>query len=437
MLCSRQKGNCWLSGYSLVQAQVLALQSLPEAVLEKECGCEESNWREWLTGAVADSSDAWTLPEDARRKLFSWLEAQALKMVQHQFSGTNGHHSSAVAPVDKQLLLQGSLPESTELAPDQDEQLRATIDAHDTICSAADEQAGQSAHAATSILGKAATTNAPTEAAFSASTLTGINAERAAIFQTWREWQAALSEQQPALPLHAAEDEYMHPYTGLILEQGPTQYVLRPEPDTRHVASMSGIATPSAVTPSASAEDGSAFTVHPAGGDAGADSAATPRLGAGFHPMPSQLGAVSTADHSPETPALQPVLVKAESSAGLNGLVGAEGAAEEAAERVASGSFAGPSTPVGDAVGSRGPLARQRSQVNYSVMAGNNTARKAEQGKAAARKTKGSERHEPRHKGQTAAAVQSAVASGASTHVHCFDTLAGAAPVPVSCWDVS
>ncbi len=405
-----------------MQAQVLALQSLPEAVLEKECGCEESKWREWFRGAVADSpdmhADAWTLPEEARGKLFSWLAKQALKMVQHHFSGTNGNHSPAMATVDTQPLLQGSPPEYSEVAPDQSEGTRAVNDTGDPGGNAAEHQAEQSAHAATDVLGKAATSSAPTEATVSASSLTGVSTERAAMFQTWRDWQAALSEQQPPLPLHAAEDEYMHPYTALILEQGPTQYVLRPEPDTRHVASMSGIATPSAVTPSVSAEDGSAFTAHPAGADAVADSAATPRLGAGFHPTPSQLGAVSTADHSPETPALQPLLVKAESSAGLIGLVGPDGAAEEATERVASGSFAGTSMLVGDAVGSRGPLARQRSQVNYSVMAGNSTGRKPEQTKAVPRKAKGSERHEPRHKGQTAAAVQSAVASGALIRVH-------------------
>ncbi|BDA44710.1 probable peregrin at C-terminar half [Coccomyxa sp. Obi] len=405
--------RCSESELAFLTSQVLALQSLPEAVLEKECGWEEARWREWLTGAVADSSnehaDAWTLPEEARSKLYSWLAAQALKMVQHQFSGTNGNHSPAVTTEDTEPLLEGPLPESTDLAPDQDEEMGAADDTGNTSRNAADKQAGQSALAATGIPTEAAISDAPTEAAVSASSLTGISAERAATFQTWREWQAALSEQPPPLPLHAAEDEYMHPYTALILEQGPTQYVLRPEPDTRHVASMSGIATPSAVTPSASAEDGSAFTGHPAGADAVADSAATPRLGAGFHPTPSQLGAVSTADHSPETPALQPLLVKAESSAGLNGLVGPD---EEAAERVASGSFAGTSTPVGDVAGSRGPLARQRSQVNYSIMAGNSTGRKAEQAKAPPRKSKGSERHEPRHKGQTAAAVQSAVASG-------------------------
>ncbi|CAL8469552.1 g9093 [Coccomyxa elongata] len=408
--------RCSESELAFLTSQVLALQSLPEAVLVEECGCEELKWREWLRGPVADISDmhadAWTLPEEARGKLFSWLAKQASKMVQHQFSGTNGNHSPAMATVDTQPLLQGPPPENSDVAPDQNEGTRAVNDTGDTGGNAAENQAEQSAHAATDIPGKAATSSAPTEATVSASSLTGVSAERAAMFQTWRDWQAALSEQQPPLPLHAAEDEYMHPYTALILEQGPTQYVLRPEPDTRHVASMSGIATPSAVTPSASAEDGSAFIAHPAGADAVADSAATPRLGAGFHPTPSQLGAVSTADHSPETPALQPLLVKAESSAGLNGLVGPDGAAEEAAERVASGSFAGTSTPVGDAVGSRGPLARQRSQVNYSVMAGNSTGRKAEQTKAVPRKAKGLERHEPRHKGQTAAAVQSAVASG-------------------------
>jgi hypothetical protein len=405
----------------------MALQSLPEAALAEECGWQEVQWRDWLVNDGSDrngdeDADAWTLPEDARSKLSSWLARQALSMLQQPIGCANGLHSPAVANVYGDAPPQGLLTSKGVPLPDQDEPMTAATEEPSTENGAAAEavpavategQAGVSTDTAGDVKEEAA------------SGLTGISDDQAATFTSWGEWQAALSKQQPPLPLNAAEDEYLHPYTELLLEQGPTQYILRPEPDTRHVASMSGIATPSAVTPSASAEDGSAFTAHPgAAADAGADSASTPRLAAGFHPMPSALAAVSTADHSPETPALQPMLVKAESSAGLQGLVGPE----ENAERVASGSFAGPSTPVGEwgPPGSRGPLARQRSQVNYSVMAGNKGG-KAEQSKPTMRKAKGLDRHEPRHKGQTAIAVQSAVASGEPAAflkiLHCLHSL--------------
>ena len=410
-----------------LQPQVVALQSLPEAALAEECGWQEVKWRDWLVNGGSDrngdeDADAWTLPEDARSKLSSWLARQALSMLQQPIGCANGLHSPAVANVYGDAPPQGLLTSKGVPLPDQDEPMTAATEEPSTEDGAAAEavpavategQAGVSTDTAGDVKEEAA------------SGLTGISADQAATFTSWGEWQAALLKQQPPLPLNAAEDEYLHPYTELLLEQGPTQYILRPEPDTRHVASMSGIATPSAVTPSASAEDGSAFTAHPGtAADAGADSASTPRLAAGFHPMPSALAAVSTADHSPETPALQPMLVKAESSAGLQGLVGPE----ENAERVASGSFAGPSTPVGEwgPPGSRGPLARQRSQVNYSVMAGNKGG-KAEQSKPTMRKAKGLDRHEPRHKGQTAIAVQSAVASGEPAAflkiLHCLHSL--------------
>ncbi len=391
--------------------QVMALQSLPERILAEESGWQEGQWREWLAGGSFErgsdeGAEAGTIPEEARSKLYAWLAKQALSMLQQLGSTTNGLHGSAVAILDCDAPPQGLLTAKGASQSDHDEEMPAA-DAPPTDADAAAEAAPAAVtERQAKSSGAPADTKVETE-----SSLTGISAEETVAFTSWVEWQAALGKHQPPQQLNAAEDEVLHPYTQLMLDQGPTQYVLRPEPDTRHVATMSGIATPSAVTPSVSAEDGSAFTGHPgAAADAGADSASTPRLAAGFHPTPSSLAAVSTAEHSPETPSMQPVLVKAESSAGLQGLVGPE----ENAERVASGSFAGPSTPTGEGwgpPGSRGPIARQRSQVNYSALAGN-SARKAEQGKAAVRKAKGPDRHEPRHKGQTAAAVQSAVASG-------------------------
>lgn len=409
---------CWL------HMQVLALQNMPEAVLEQECGLQESDWKEWLASTEADreaeeEAAAVSLPEDARRKLFSWLAKQAVSMLQQHTDGANGLQSPAIAALGDELPSECLLANGKELAGDHDTEMARTdgpsTEGGDAAGQSAEFQsaelaerpAGSSAVAAAGGKEKAASVDPTSSVPVVSSSLTGIRPETAATFTSWKDWQAALAEHQPPLPINAAEDEYMHPYTDLMLQQGPTQYVLRPEPDTRHVASMSGIATPSAVTPSASADDGSAFTAHPA--DAGADSAATPRpAGGGFLPTPSQLGGVSTADHSLETPSMQPLLVKAESSAGLSAL-------GDTSERVVSGSLAGPSSaPAGG--GGRVPLARQRSQVNYSLMAGN-SGRKTEAGKGAgaARKAKGSERHEPRHKGQTAAAVQNAVAAGAAS----------------------
>jgi hypothetical protein len=420
--------------------QVLALQDMPDAVLVEECGWTEAEWSSWLRGsrseAAEDAAAQWSTPENVLSKLFAWLSRQAQRLLGKQ----NGRASLSSAEEQPQELPQGQLTDQRSPAREaedpvaavgngiaattegQQENVAATRSADDV-----EKQADPKAEASSGLVIQQASRTAsggtaPTSS-IDADSLAGISAEHASRLQSWAAWQAALTGHPAPVPDTAAGDEYMHPYTELMLQRPPTQYMLHPDQDTRHPAGMSGLATPSGMTPSASAEDGSAVNPHQSAADAGADSA----VAATFFPTPSHLGMGSRATgHGSEGP--DGAALSAGAQPGPNGAAAAQGSAEKEdramAERQGSGQLAGGATPASEAAAAtpaagssltgRG-IARQRSQVNYSAMAGNSTRKGGEHSKAARKHAgKQSERAEPRHRGHTALAVQNAVAAGAN-----------------------
>lgn len=430
------------------------MQELPEAMLAQECGWDEPCWSEWLRdssseGAAEDSPTRLSVPEGPRRKLFVWLSQQAKRLLGTQ-NGSNidiggdrlkqlgfeNRHSGLAdgdsallngeeTDVDMEAVLPADAPPDTAAAQPMD-----TTEGRSQV--EAETGEAPSALPRLELQPKEAAAAAPFSAV-SVEGLTGSTAEEASKVKSWTAWQAALGSHSAPAPGSAAEDEHMHPYTKLMLRQPPTQYVLRPDQDARQIAGMSGLATPSGMTPSASAEDGSAFHAHPSAADAGADSGMTPRQAGAFTPTLSQLGVGSrvvnaqAAEGPGGTQAAgtpQQMLSQPDDAAAA----AAQGPPEreEAAalkERLESGSQAGPATPASEggaamhALGGSQPsrgLVRQRSQVNYSAMAGNSTRKANTEQAKTGRKHAGkhSERSEQRHRGQTALAVQNAVAAG-------------------------